>query len=561
LGQNVDTITEAYHGKLGPRLAQTTRDRIHWMIKNVTGTTILDVGTSQGLVPILLGREGKKVTGIDLSKESIAFANESLFSEQEDIKELVTFVQGNFLHEELPENHFETIIVSHVLDQYSNSKTILEKASSLLKDDGQIIITVPFGMSGATDQKRTFYLMELYQEMSPYFKVDTVEFMGKWMGLVGTKGENPAASVPVSLFIQAEKAFYANERELSVELIENQSKLNETTRALNRKIEESKTVINGLHADNLQLEESMTNIIKNYNLEKSKLVDTNKKLSEANKTLTGQVEKKEQQVTEAKNTINQLQKDIASLKHSALLQNEKLERLEEDKQSLQERVDLLLLQSQREMKKAGEEIKQLQQQTEFAKNKIEELEKEILTLQVKNESLSLQLLNNENMIQQFENENHSLHENIKQAQQEKEAALVKHLAELEEIEKELATQMNTSKQAIEELTKKVTGLEADLVQEKGKLNSVVATKREELQSLTTEMLTLKRSNQITENEYKKEVLQLKEDLSSLLEEAEDVTKQLIRVMKDKEKLQHKYDSLKNSKLGKMTMKYWELRRK
>ncbi|MEH7274092.1 methyltransferase domain-containing protein [Neobacillus vireti] len=577
MGQNVDRITEAYHGKLGPRLAQMTRDRVHWIIKNVDGSTVLDVGTSQGLVPILLGREGKKVTGIDLSKEAIAFANDSLAEEQESTKEIVQFIQGNFLHEELPETYFETIIISEVLDQYTTSKAILEKAFSLLQDNGQIIITVPFGMNAAANQKRTFYLMEIYQEMSSYFKVEHVEFMGKWIGLTGTKGANPDAAVPQSLFVAAEKAFYANERDVSVELIENQTKLSQTVAALNRKVEESKTVINGLHADNMQLEETMTNMIKNFNLEKKKLVDTNKNVMDSNKNLINQVDKKEQQLTklkaESKEEIGQLKREIDSLKHQAELINIKnqntFEKLENEKTRLQEKIESLIIQSEQQVEQAKQTIAKLENESQEKQQElnsaIEKLEKENHMLEAQNESLSLQMKQQteeeQKKIEQLIGEKDSLQENIKQVQLEKEQALVKHFAELGEIEQLLAAEIHDRKQVVEELTQKVNQLEAELVQEKGKLKVVTAEKREQIQSLNAEILKLKRSNQISELENEKEVLHLKENLASLLEDTEEMTKQLIREMKDKEKLQRKYESLKNSKLGKMTMKYWDLRRK
>ena len=59
-----DRVTEAYYGKMGQQFMRETQERIHWICNNVQGRSVLDVGCSQGIVPILLAREGINVIGI-----------------------------------------------------------------------------------------------------------------------------------------------------------------------------------------------------------------------------------------------------------------------------------------------------------------------------------------------------------------------------------------------------------------------------------------------------------------------------------------------------------------
>ena len=83
----LDRITEAYYNEMGDSFARKVRERIHWVCENAKGEEILDIGCSQGITSILLGREGKKVLGIDLLEESIQYANKSLATEEKATKE------------------------------------------------------------------------------------------------------------------------------------------------------------------------------------------------------------------------------------------------------------------------------------------------------------------------------------------------------------------------------------------------------------------------------------------------------------------------------------------
>ena len=73
-----DRVMEAYYGKLGDQFMRETQARIHWICAQVKGRRILDVGCSQGIVPLLLAREGCQVTGVDTSPQAIEEAYAAL---------------------------------------------------------------------------------------------------------------------------------------------------------------------------------------------------------------------------------------------------------------------------------------------------------------------------------------------------------------------------------------------------------------------------------------------------------------------------------------------------
>lgn len=73
-----DQVRAAYYDELGTAFGKKVRSRVHWIIRETKGDQILDIGCSGGLVPILLGREGKQVFGIDVSPEAIEEAKKRI---------------------------------------------------------------------------------------------------------------------------------------------------------------------------------------------------------------------------------------------------------------------------------------------------------------------------------------------------------------------------------------------------------------------------------------------------------------------------------------------------
>ncbi len=54
---NDDRISEVYKGEIWTDALQNrARRRIHWMCSQVVGDSVVDIGCSQGIASILLGR-------------------------------------------------------------------------------------------------------------------------------------------------------------------------------------------------------------------------------------------------------------------------------------------------------------------------------------------------------------------------------------------------------------------------------------------------------------------------------------------------------------------------
>ena len=95
--KKTDAIYEAYMGDMDKDFTRKVRERIHWICNHVQGSNVLDVGCSQGITSILLGRENKSVIGLDVEQRCIDFANESLKTESAVVQGKVLFKQEDFI--------------------------------------------------------------------------------------------------------------------------------------------------------------------------------------------------------------------------------------------------------------------------------------------------------------------------------------------------------------------------------------------------------------------------------------------------------------------------------
>lgn len=237
-----DRVMEAYYGKLGEHFMRETQTRIHWICAQVSGKQVLDVGCSQGIVPLLLAREGCSVTGVDTSPQAIAEALDYLQAEPAHVQQKITYVNADFLSLDTSVAEPDTIVISEVLEHLVRPEMFVEKAASLLKPGGRLIITVPFGVNDFIDHKHTFYLLAPYRMLSKHLRISEVKVLGKWLGMVAQKAEEGGAPSDLNLGVEQiqglEKAFEAVERNLNSSLASVKQRLEEANNKYRAAIEQ-----------------------------------------------------------------------------------------------------------------------------------------------------------------------------------------------------------------------------------------------------------------------------------------------------------------------------------
>lgn len=240
--KHLDRINEAYNGMLGTTMREASIQRIDWMMTQAVGERILDVGCSQGICSILLGRTGKMVLGIDIEPEAIAYANTELRKESEETQTHVRFICGDFLGMEFSDQLFDTIYICEVLEHLENPEIFVSKAQSLLVPGGRLVVTSPFGINRDPAHKKTFYLTNFYNMFSTAFSLGKPEYFssskgGCWIGVIAENVEeriNGGSALTEADFAQAEQAFFELEDKYITRILnaENGSELRNTKAAL-----------------------------------------------------------------------------------------------------------------------------------------------------------------------------------------------------------------------------------------------------------------------------------------------------------------------------------------
>lgn len=216
--KDFDKVYEVYMGSDEAELTIKTRKRIQWICDQVTGERVLDVGCSQGITSILLGRKNKKVLALDIVEESIEFAKQKLEKEEEYVRENVKFMAGDFMACGFNDQKYDTIIMTEVLEHIADVQPFIQKIMECIEQTGRIIITVPFGINDYWDHKRTYYFGTLYEQLEKIYKIINVQFMGKWLGVVAQpKNEEEieeTVKIDLDLMLREEESFFTIERYL-----------------------------------------------------------------------------------------------------------------------------------------------------------------------------------------------------------------------------------------------------------------------------------------------------------------------------------------------------------
>lgn len=97
---------------------------------------ILDIGCAQGSIALELGRQGYTVTGNDIRKHYVDYAN------IRNVYDNVKFVCDNFM-EYAPDELYDVITLTEVIEHVAEHQSFLENVRKRLVPGGILIITTP----------------------------------------------------------------------------------------------------------------------------------------------------------------------------------------------------------------------------------------------------------------------------------------------------------------------------------------------------------------------------------------------------------------------------------
>ncbi len=261
----MDRVFEAYNGGMGVEFMRKTRERMAWICSYVRGPRVLDVGCSQGVLPILLGRSGFVVQGLDINLEAIEYATNELKKELPSIRRSVTFSVGNFAQSDFSEQKYDTVIMGEVLEHLVRPDLFISKAFEALQDKGLLLITVPFGINDDPDHRQTFYLSKMMELLCPCFLIKEEKYLDGWIGFVAERRDVRAEAAPVADIhdlINVETAVFKRERKLLDRITDLQAKyksLNEANLGLKSSVAKAESEIERLAKANAELTKDLAN--------------------------------------------------------------------------------------------------------------------------------------------------------------------------------------------------------------------------------------------------------------------------------------------------------------
>lgn len=147
---------EDYEERIKRRLVRDVGKQISTIITRnfrIRGKTILEVGAGWGEIAVELAIKGAVVIGIEPDEEKIEISRLLAKIKEQDVK----FVKG--VGEELPypDNHFEFVVCSTVLEHVDKPKKVLSEMIRVLKEDGVLYLNTPNYLIPYERHYKTFY--------------------------------------------------------------------------------------------------------------------------------------------------------------------------------------------------------------------------------------------------------------------------------------------------------------------------------------------------------------------------------------------------------------------
>ncbi|WP_219993666.1 class I SAM-dependent methyltransferase [Aliarcobacter cryaerophilus] len=128
-------------------------------LEHSKGSNVLDLACGDGTLTAMIKNNFKRVVGVDASSKHLAIAKQNL----PDVEFHECLIEDFETDEK-----FDTVLMLEILEHVEDSKLILKKAASFLKDDGVLIVHVP--NAEAVNRKIAVLMgtLESCEELSPF---------------------------------------------------------------------------------------------------------------------------------------------------------------------------------------------------------------------------------------------------------------------------------------------------------------------------------------------------------------------------------------------------------
>jgi SAM-dependent methyltransferase/glycosyltransferase involved in cell wall biosynthesis len=211
---NDDRINEVFYGQSSdPQTQALARERLFWMAAQVVGERVLDLGCSQGIGSILMAREGRRVVGVDREAPAIAHASEERAREPLPVRRRLGLLRGEGASLPFRSSVFDTAVLGEVIEHLEDPPAVLAEVARVLKPEGRVVVTTPFGFLPHDDHRQTFYPASLLSLLAPFFTAQHLDIQGSsYLRYVGAAGGGEPRVDRAEIVRLAEERMLAKER-------------------------------------------------------------------------------------------------------------------------------------------------------------------------------------------------------------------------------------------------------------------------------------------------------------------------------------------------------------
>jgi ubiquinone/menaquinone biosynthesis C-methylase UbiE len=144
----------------------------------VKGKTVLDIASGSGYGTDLLSTNAKKVYGVDVSKEAIAYATKNYGSSK------ATFTLGDATAIPLADDSVDVVVSFETLEHIEDYEKFMTEISRVLRPDGLLILSTPNEIE--FPESNHFHIHEFEEDeleklVKKHFKHTKKYFQGTWL--------------------------------------------------------------------------------------------------------------------------------------------------------------------------------------------------------------------------------------------------------------------------------------------------------------------------------------------------------------------------------------------
>ena len=106
----------------------------------------------------------------------------------------VRFVHGDLAQARLLDDRFDTLVMGEILEHLEDPQTLLNRSLDLIRPDGRVIITTPFGYHPDEDHRQTFCLSDFIALAKPRCALEHLQVEGGYIRMVGRVSSSTESS-------------------------------------------------------------------------------------------------------------------------------------------------------------------------------------------------------------------------------------------------------------------------------------------------------------------------------------------------------------------------------